>query len=275
MDDYLRAILLGAIQAVTEFLPVSSSGHLVLAPELMGDGPSSLTFDVGLHVGTLLAVLGYFWRDWLAIGRAAMTDVSTVGVDVRRWSAYGRLGPLLALATVPAVVVGLVFEGVIDEHLRTPVVVGIMLIVVGVLIGVADRWGAQFGRLLDMTAGRALLIGAAQAVALVPGVSRSGATIATARALGFDRPTAARFSFLLSAPAVFGAALLQSYRVFSGEEAIAWGPMLVGALVSAVVGAIVIRGLLAFLQRATLAVFVWYRIALGLAVLGAVAAGLI
>lgn len=275
MDDYLRAILLGAIQAVTEFLPVSSSGHLVLAPELMGEGPSSLTFDVGLHVGTLLAVLGYFWRDWLAIGRAAMTDVSTVGVDVRRWSAYGRLGPLLALATVPAVVVGLVFEGVIDEHLRTPVVVGIMLIVVGVLIGVADRWGGQFGRLLDMTAGRALLIGGAQAVALIPGVSRSGATIATSRALGFDRPTAARFSFLLSAPAVFGAALLQGYRVFSGEDAIAWGPMLVGALVSAVVGAIVIRGLMAFLQRATLAVFVWYRIALGLAVLGAVAAGLI
>ncbi|MDA1010854.1 MAG: undecaprenyl-diphosphate phosphatase [Chloroflexi bacterium] len=275
MDDYVRAILLGVVQAVTEFLPISSSGHLVLAPELMGDEASSLTFDVALHVGTMVAVLGYFWREWLAIGRAAAVDVTTARLDLTRWSAYGRLGLLIALATVPAVIVGFTLEDWIDEHARTPVVVGSMLIGVGVLIGLADRWGAQMGRLLDMTAGRALLIGAAQAVALIPGVSRSGATMAAARALGFDRPTAARFSFLLSAPVVFGAAVLQFSRVLSGTEVVAWGPMFLGAAVSAVVGALVIGALLAFLQRATLAVFVWYRIALGLAVLGAAAAGLI
>jgi len=275
VDDYLRAILLGIIQAVTEFLPVSSSGHLVLAPELMGDRPSSLTFDVALHIGTLAAVLGYFWREWLAIGRAGITDVRAQGLALREWSPYGRLGLLLALATVPAVIVGLLFEDWIDANARSPVVVGVMLIGVGVLIGVADRWGAHVGRLLDMTAGRALLIGGAQAVALIPGVSRSGATMAAARALGFDRPTAARFSFLLSAPVVFGAGILQGVRVAAGEGSVEWGPMIAGAITAGVVGAVVIRGLLAFLQRATLSVFVWYRIALGSAVLAAVAAGVL
>ncbi|MDA0815735.1 MAG: undecaprenyl-diphosphate phosphatase [Chloroflexi bacterium] len=270
MDDYLRAILLGIIQAVTEFLPISSSGHLVLAPEFMGDEPSSLTFDVGLHVGTLFAVLAYFWRDWLSIGDATVRDVRSVGINLRRWSPYGRLGLLLALGTLPAVLVGLALEGWIDEHARSPVVVGSMLIGGGVLIGIADRWGAHVGRLFDMTTGRALIIGAAQAVALIPGVSRSGATMAAARALGFDRPTAARFSFLLSAPVVFGAGVLQAVRVASGTHTVEWGPMLLGAAVSAVIGALVIRGLLAFLQRATLAVFVWYRIALGAVVLALV-----
>lgn len=275
MDDYLRAIVLGFIQAVTEFLPVSSSGHLVLAPELLGEGPSSLTFDVGLHLGTLVAVIGYFWRDWMAIAIATAADVRATRLDVRRWSPYGRLGLLLALGTVPAVIVGLLFEDWIDENARDPLVVGVMLIVGGILLGMADRWGAQVGRLLDMTAGRSLLIGAAQAVALIPGVSRSGATITAGRALGFDRLSAARFSFLLSAPVILGAGILQIARAATGGEAAEWGPMLTGALVSAVVGALVIRALLSFLQRATLAVFVWYRIALGVAVLGAVAAGVL
>ncbi len=270
MDDYLRAILLGTIQAVTEFLPISSSGHLVLAPEFMGDEPSSLTFDVGLHVGTLFAVLGYFWRDWLSIGSATVGDVRSVRFDLRRWSPYGRLGLLLALGTLPAVIVGFALEGWIDDHARSPLVVGIMLIGGGILIGIADRWGAHVGRLLDMTSGRALIIGAAQAVALIPGVSRSGATMAAARALGFDRPTAARFSFLLSAPVVFGAGVLQAVRVASGTYTVEWGPMFIGAVVSAVIGTLVIRGLLAFLQRATLMVFVWYRIALGVVVLALV-----
>lgn len=275
MDDYVRAILLGIVQAVTEFLPISSSGHLVLAPEMVGDDVSSLTFDVGLHVGTLFAVLGCFWHDWLSIARAVTADVVTAPFAPGRWSPRGRLGFAIAVGTLPAVAVGFAFEGWIDAHARSPVVVASMLIGGGTLIGAADRWGGQVGRLLDMTPGRAVLIGVAQAVALIPGVSRSGATIATARALGFDRADAARFSFLLSAPVVFGAAVLQFSRVLGGSESVVWGPMLVGAAVSALVGALVIRAFLAFLQRATLAVFVWYRIALGLAVFGAVAAGLI
>ncbi len=273
MDDYLRAILLGIVQAVTEFLPISSSGHLILAAELLGEESSSLTFDVGLHVGTLLAVLGYFWRDWLRIALATLRDVRTEGVTVRRWSVDARLGLLLALGTIPAVLVGLAFEQWIDDNGRNLWVVGAMLIGVGLLIGLADRWGAQIGRLVDMTPGRSLLIGCAQAFALVPGVSRSGATIATARALGFDRPSAARFSFLLSAPVVAGAGILKLGEALTGDEVVAWGPLVVGALTAAVVGALVIRGFMAVMQRTTLAVFVWYRIALGLAVIAAVATG--
>ena len=273
MDDYLRAILLGIVQAVTEFLPISSSGHLILAAELLGEETSSLTFDVGLHVGTLLAVLGYFWRDWLRIGLATLSDVQGEGVALRRWSVDARLGLLLALGTIPAVLVGIAFEQWIDEHARDPLVVAAMLIGVGIAIGLADRWGALVGRLADMTPWRSLLIGGAQAVALIPGVSRSGATIATARGFGFDRPSAARFSFLLSAPVVAGAGILKLSEAITGDEAVAWGPLMVGALTAAVVGALVIRGFMAVMQRTTLAVFVWYRIALGLAVIAAVATG--
>ena len=141
------------------------------------------------------------------------------------------------------------------------------------MIGVLDAWGGTVGRLLDMTPGRALTVGVAQAFALVPGVSRSGITIAVARGLGFDRASAARFSFLLSAPAVAGAATLKLSDAVRRDEAVLWGPMLVGAVVAGLAGALVIRGLLAYLQSGTLRPFVWYRIALGLVVVGAALAG--
>ncbi len=273
VGEYLEAILLGVVQALTEFLPVSSSGHLVLAPHLLGRETSSLTFDVGLHLGTVVAVIGYFWRDWLAMAVAGIRDVRTQGVAVQRWSGHGRLGLWLVAATVPAAVTGVLFEDWIDENARDPVVVGVMLIVFGLLLGAADRWGAEIGRLLDMTLGRAVTIGVAQAFALIPGVSRSGATITAGRALGFDRVSAARFSFLLSAPIILGAGVLSMAQALTGEEAVAWGPLLVGAVTSALVGALVISVFLRFIARRTLRVFVWYRIALGLAVLAAAAAG--
>lgn len=270
--EYLEAIILGVVQALTEFLPVSSSGHLVLAPHILGRETSSLTFDVGLHLGTTAAVLGYFWRDWVAIVRSALGDLVSQRASLGRWSPQGRLGLWLVVGTVPAALVGLLFEDWIDENVRAPWVVGVMLIVFGLLLGAADRWGAQVGRLLDMSAGRSFLIGCAQAVALIPGVSRSGATITAGRALGFDRVSAARFSFLLSAPIILGAGILQMLEVLSGEEDVSWGPLFAGAATSAVVGALVIGAFMRFISRRTMAVFVWYRIALGLVVL-AVAAG--
>lgn len=273
VDDYLRAILLGIVQAVTEFLPVSSSGHLILAPELFGEEASTLTFDVALHVGTLVAVLVYFWRDWLRIGRATLHDLREEGVTLRGWSMEARLGLLLALGSVPGALVGFFLGGWIEEEVRDPMVVAAMLIAFGLVLGATDRWGAQVGRLEDMTPGRSLLIGCAQAVALVPGVSRSGATISMARLLGFDRVSAARFSFLLSAPIVAGAGGYKLLEAASNGDVVEWGPLIAGAVAAAVVGALVIRGLLAFLGRATLAVFVWYRIALGLVVIAAASAG--
>ena len=271
----MRAVLLGVLQALTEFLPVSSSGHLVLAPRLAGDEVNALTFDVGLHLGTTAAVIAYFWRDWARIIGEGLRDVVVHGPRIARWGARSRLGLWIALATLPAVAAGLLLEQTIDDHLREPWLVGVMLIAFGALIGVLDAWGGTLGRLLDMTPGRALIVGAAQALALVPGVSRSGVTIAAGRGLGFDRTSAARFSFLLSAPVVLGAGTLKLSEALRDGEAVQWAPLLLGAGVAAVTGAVVIRALLAYLQSHTLMPFVWYRIALGLAVLVASLGGAI
>lgn len=273
MDDYLKAILLGVVQALTEFLPISSSGHLVVAPEVIGDDVSSLTFDVGLHLGTMVAVIVYFWRDWVEILSSGVRDAVRHRWSLGEWAWPSRLGLWIAFGTVPAVIVGLLFEDRIDRDLREPVVVAVALILGGLVLEVVDRWGATIGRITDMTPGRSIAIGCAQAVALIPGVSRSGATIGMARVLGFERVSAARFSFLLSAPVVLGAGVLQLSEALTGSEDVSWGPMLVGAVTAAVVGGLVIRFLLAFLESQTLRPFVWYRIALGLAILLAAAFG--
>jgi undecaprenyl-diphosphatase len=267
VDDYVRAIVLGLLQALTEFLPVSSSGHLVIAPQLLGGSTNALTFDVGLHVGTLLATLAYFWRDWTAILVAVIRDAASHGARAQQWTAQGKLGLYIALGTVPAVVVGAVFNDAIEAHAREAWLVALLLIGFGLLLGWADRLPQRLRRLELVTARHGLLIGAAQAIALVPGVSRSGVTITAARALGFDRAIAARFSFLLSIPAVLGAATLTLFEAATGDEAIRWGPMVVGAIVSAIAGAAVIHWLLRYVQTHTMLVFVIYRVALGVVVL--------
>lgn len=275
LADYLRAIALGLIQALTEFLPISSSGHLVLAPRLIGEDVSSLTFDVGLHIGTLAAVLVYFWRDWAAIAVALLRDLPRHAHHVTRWSDASRLGLWIVVGTLPAVLVGALLKDAIEAWFRSPTSVAVSLLFFSAVIWLTDRVGAHDRRLPDVTARRSLLIGTAQAVALIPGTSRSGITIAAARWLGFDRPTAARFSFMLSAPAVAGAAVLTMGSALAQGEVVAWGPLLVGTLTAAGTGMLVIRVLMRYLQTRSLAVFVWYRVALGCAVLAAVAAGLL
>ena len=274
MDEYLRAALLGLVQALTEFLPISSSGHLVVASELFGDELNDLTFDVGLHLGTTLAVLLYFRRDWVLFGASLGRDLRAHGGQVGRWRPRSRLALLIALGSLPAFAVGAAFALTLEDGLREPVLVGVMLIAVGLLIWVLDR-AAQSRGLRDLGAPGALLIGVAQAAALVPGVSRSGATIAAGRGLGLRREAATRFSFLLSAPVVVGAAVALLGEAILGGEEVAWGPLLFGALVAAIVGMGVIRWLLRFVRRHSLAVFVWYRLAAGAAVLAAVAAGVL
>ena len=273
MEDYLRAVLFGVIQALTEFLPISSSGHLVLAAELLGDEANDVTYDVALHGGTTVAVLVYFRRDWWLIGTAALRDARAHGLALRLWRGQGRLGLLLALGSVPAAAAGAVLQATVEDGLRQPLVVGIMLIGVGALMWVVDTRARSDRAFGDVTPRGALWIGAAQALALVPGTSRSGATITAGRALGLSRYDAARFSFLLSAPIVLG-----SFVVLLGDAArhsseFDWGPMALGAAVSAVAGLFVIRGLLGFLRRHGLTVFVWYRFALGAVVLAGVATG--
>ncbi len=273
LAGYLRAIFLGLLQALTEFLPISSSGHLVLAPHLIGDQVSSLTFDVGLHIGTLLAVLIYFWRDWASIAVSLVADVPRHRARIDRWSAPSRLGLWIVVATVPAVVVGALLKDTLEDCFRAPAAVGVSLLFFSGVIWFADRVGGQYLELRDVNARRSIVIGLAQAVALIPGTSRSGITIAAARGLGFDRPAAARFSFMLSAPAVAGAAVLTLGSAISNQEPVSWGLLAVGATTSALTGMVVIRVLMQYIQTRSLDAFIWYRVALGCAVLTAVGLG--
>ena len=267
MNEYLQAVILGLIQALTEFLPVSSSGHLLLAPLVLGQGVSSLTFDVGLHVGTLAATLVYFWRDWVFIVRSALGDLVRHQWHLGRWGQGGRLGLWIVLGTLPAVVVGAVLNHTIETSVRQPAVVGALLLIFGLMLAWADRLPQRVHGLDRITLFHALTIGVAQAVALVPGVSRSGITITTGRALHLDRDTAARFTFLLAMPAVLAAATLKLAEAATGSEAVRWGPMAIGALVSGLAGIVVIHWLLGYLRAHSLMPFVWYRVALGLVVI--------
>ena len=273
MEDYLLAAALGLVQALTEFLPISSSGHLAVAGEVVGGEVRGLTFDVGLHLGTTAAVLAYFRRDWALIAASAWRDARAHRGAVRRWRWRSRLGLLLALGSLPAAAAGAALELAADGGPRSPPVVGAALIAGGALMWAIDARARAGGGLRAVDAPRALAVGAAQAVALVPGVSRSAATISAGRALGLDRTAAARFSFLLSAPVTLGAGAVLVREAARRPDEVAWGPMLLGAAVAALAGLLAIGWLLRFLRRRGLRVFAWYRIALGAAVLAAVQAG--
>lgn len=262
----VQAIVLGIVQGLTEFLPVSSSGHLILVPYFFDWDPQALTFDVALHVGTLVAVLAYFRRDWWRMSFAFFRDI-------RRARSFGALSPdarmlvLLAIGSVPAAVAGAALNSV-EDSLREPAVVAPMLVVVGLVMLRAEAIGRQERGLESLTRADALVTGAAQAMALVPGVSRSGITISAGLFRGFDRAAATRFSFLLATPVVFGAALFAFAGVLFGssDESFEVGPFVAGAATAGIVGFIVIHYLLRYLRFNTLRIFVWYRIALAVVV---------
>jgi undecaprenyl-diphosphatase len=258
-----QAILLAVIQGLTEFLPISSSAHLALAPWLLGWKDQGLAFDIALHFGTLLGVLLYFARDWYRI----VLD----GFGLRRASAEADAMPrnmlwMLAAGTVPVGVAGLLLKDAAETVFRTPWVIGTMLIAVGLLMGWAERT-AQFSRRTEeVTWTDALAIGAAQALAVVPGTSRSGITLVAGLFRGLDRASAARFSFLLGTPAIAAAAadaFLDLYRaggIPEGERAVFFSAM----AVSAATGCAVIAWFLRFLRQRTLRFFVAYRVVLGI-----------
>lgn len=275
IDEYVAAALLGVVQALTEFLPVSSSAHLVLFPAMFGAGPNELAFDVGLHLGTALALLLVFWRDWVSLAKAGIRDFRECGLAFGRWSQASQLGISLVVACVPLAVVGPLVAVGLGEHLRTPLPIAIMLIVFGILLWLADRVTIASRTLSSLRLPHAVVIGTAQVLALVPGVSRSGATLTAARGLGYVRTDAARFSLLLGTPAVFGAAAYSAVDLIRGPAQLALGPAAVGLVTSAIVGVFVVRWLLRFLVRGTFGWFAAYRIALGGGVLLAVALGVL
>lgn len=252
-----QAIVLGLLQGFAEFLPISSSAHLSLAPWLFGWEPPGLDFDVALHLGTLVAVLWYFRRDWAALTRAGLRILGKRRVD----DDEERRVVFLVIATIPAVIAGGLLQEYAETIFRAPVITAIALIVLGVLLWAIDRWAPADRTLGGMRWPHALLIGVAQTFALVPGVSRSGATITAGRALKMDRQSAAVFSFLMSMPIIAAAAVLKV------PEAVARHgispPLVAGVAASAVSGWLAIAVLLRYVSRNDYAVFAVYRVLLG------------
>lgn len=269
----LQVIVLALVQALTEFLPVSSSAHLVLVRWFLGWSDSGLAFDVALHVGTLLALTAYFATTWIRIlGLAAGRRLLAPGRDHPDRDLYHNPGLLwhLVAATLPAAIAGLTLKGVIETHLRTPAVIGSMLVGVGCFIWWADRRARLHKGLDKLSFPGAMFTGGAQALALVPGTSRSGITIAAGLLLGLERRAAARFSFLLAMPVVFGAGLKTALDLLNGSAptSATAADIALGIAVSAASGYAVIKYFLRYLQTSTVAPFVYYRLAIGLVVLG-------
>ena len=257
---YVLSIILGLVQALTEFLPISSSAHLILFRAWLDfDFVDGLTFDVALHVGTLLAVIVYFHRDI----RDLITGFVTGITNRDPGNVSQRLVWYVIAACVPAAIAGLFLEDIIEIHLRNPAVIVVTLVLGGALFQLAEKFTSQQRVYEDMTLRSALVIGLAQTLALVPGVSRSGITIATGMVVRFKREEAARFSFLMSAPLLAGAGAkkaidLSGHEMMDGEMAV----LLAGVVTSALAGWFVIRMLLGILRRYGLGVFAWYRYAL-------------
>ena len=269
MDLSMQALVLGIVQGLTEFLPISSSGHLIVVPYLLGwNDPfiDSLAFSVMLHMGTLVALLAYFWRDWLRLvpaGLAAIRDRSLADDPDR------RLAWLLVVTAIPGAIVGVLLNDFIEQHVRLAGSVAVLLMIGAVILYVADRTRPRLRAMTDLSFAAALGIGLAQAVALFPGISRSGISISAARFLGLDRENAARFSFLMATPIIAGAGLFEARKMIGADSGLAGhtGLIAIGFAAALASGLVAIAAMLRFLRTNSLTVFVVYRIVLAAVVL--------
>jgi len=255
--DILQAGILGLVQGLGEFLPISSSAHLVIVPWLFNWEDPGLTFDIALHIGTLIAVAIYFWKDWLQLITKGVTDAR---------SREGRLFWYLVLATIPGAMIGLLLEKKAETSFRNPVLIAIMLIVLGIVLYWVDRKSVKNIEAENISLKTSFLIGLSQALAIIPGVSRSGITMTTGLVLGLTREGAARFSFLLSAPIIFGAAIVKVPHIIANPAVITTN-FIVGMVVSCVTGIASIGFLLRYVQTKTFLPFAWYRFILGALIL--------
>lgn len=258
----LQIIILAVVQGLTEFLPVSSSGHLVLVPFFAEWPDQGLAFDVAVHFGSLAAVCIYFRGDIAAMLRGG---VSVLGGNVK--SPESRMAIAIAIATVPAAIAGLLFAGWIEANLRDPMVIIYTLSGYGILMAIADRVGKRERNIADVGYKDAFIVGCAQALALIPGTSRSGVTITAARFLGFERMDAARFSFLMSAPVIFLAAAYKFLELVLGDEPVLWGDLALGAVTACVVAYLSIEFFMRIVTRIGLAPFAIYRLILAAIIL--------
>ncbi len=252
----LQALFMGIIQGLGEFLPISSSAHLVLTPWVLGWEDPGLVFDVALHMGTLLAVVAFFWRDWVELFSEAIIK--------RRSTQKASMFWYLLIATIPGALAGYTLEEQAETIFRNPLIIASMLIIMGLILFIVDRRAVNRKNMNGITFVDSLLIGLSQAFAIIPGVSRSGVTMTAGRALGFTRKTAARFSFLLSTPIIFGAGVMQLKNLSVSDINIAF---IIGVLSSAIVGVLSIGFLLRYLTTRSFDIFVWYRLIIGLAII--------
>lgn len=255
--DPLQAVILAIVQGITEFLPISSSGHLILVPRFFGWTDQGLAFDAATHVGTLVAVLAYFREELIRMAIAWWRSVFK-----RELTADGRLAWVVLFGTIPVGLVGLLFKDTIETAFRNPLLVAANLAVFGILLWLADKYGRRTRAETSVGWKDALVIGGAQALALVPGTSRSGVTMTAALAMGMTRPAAARFSFLLSVPAVTLAGLMSVADFVLAPDDKPWGPVALAVVVSAVTGYLTIHYLLKFIQRVGMFPFMVYRLVL-------------
>ena len=253
----LQIVVLAIVQGLTEFLPISSSGHLVLVPYLVAWTDQGLAFDVAVHFGSLIAVCLFFREDIVGLLRGS---VRILGGDFKSPQSYMALA--IALGTIPAAAAGLLFASWIENNLRDPSIIVYTLAGYGILMALADRFAKRDKGITDIRIRDALVIGVAQALALVPGTSRSGVTITAGRLLGFERQDAARFSFLLSAPVILLATVYKGAELILGDTVVAWGQLALGVVVSAIVAYLSIEFFMRFVSRIGLLPFAIYRLAL-------------
>ncbi len=257
----LHAAVLGTLQGLTEILPISSSAHLILVPWIFKWPESGLTFDVALHLGTLIALCLYFWRDIVELAINFFGGLAGRGLS----APASRLPFCIIIGTIPAAIAGKTLEGPVEDFFRNnPTLIAILLIAFGLLLAFADTTGAKRWKMDRIDLRAAVIIGLAQCLALIPGVSRSGITITAALLIGFNREASARFSFLLSLPIVAGAAALQlGHLAKHGLPADEVSPLFIGIATSAFFGYLSVAFLLRLIQRSSLYPFVWYRLLAG------------
>ncbi len=261
--SWLQIVVLAVVQGITEFLPISSSGHLILVPILTGWPDQGLAIDAASHLGTLAAVLAYFWRDVWRLGVGFVRLILGRRDAAGRPDAWGRLALYIVIGTIPVVVAGYLIDRYVGNGLRKLEIIAWTLPVFGIVLYFADRFGMTVLRLDHLRLRHALVIGCAQALALIPGISRSGITMVTARILGFERTEAARFSFLLSIPASAAAGALKSFEIYQTGSVGTIHTALAVIALTAIAGLAAIAFLMAWLRRATFTPFVVYRLILG------------
>ena len=255
--DLIQSIILGAVQGITEFLPISSTAHLVLVPWFLSWKDQGLPFNVALHVGSLVAIIFVFWRDWVLIIDEFVRSVFKGSFEGRP---NGRIGLYLIIATVPGALAGLIFEEQAAGVLRNPLSIAFFLSAFAILLYLSDRFSKKRKSVADMNVADCLIIGLSQAFAIIPGVSRSGVTITGAMIRGFRRDEAAKFSFLMAAPLIAGAGVFEMRHL--DPASVASTPFIAGLLASAVFAFLAMKFLIRFVRNASYTIFVIYRLVL-------------